>query len=229
MTHWSVGLVLADREARPITGTGILEVALADPAIHGVQVAGSSESDAEGPPRITFELEADDAQTAELLARSVADRMRRAANLEDTELPLAWVAPMEDGPSSSLRFLDEARDCLHSDLFDLAIVAAQIHFELQVRTMLRQAAQERNMEAWLATARNLGSLNNPQSQATVQLLLGTDVKQLPEWAEYLAHVGRRNEVVHQGRAFAEKDAEASIVAVRRMWVELTKAARRKRQ
>ena len=59
----------------------------------------------------------------------------------------------------------------------------------------------------------------------MEVLLGIDPTQTPEWGEYSAHVTRRNGVVHEGQAIGNIDAGRSIAAVEALWTRLTEVAR----
>jgi hypothetical protein len=83
-------------------------------------------------------------------------------------------------------------------------------------------------ERWaerLVKTRGIATLSNDQSKATVQLLLHLDPTSVPEWPYFIAHLQRRNDIVHGGQAVGHDDAAASITAVQQLWVRLSDAAR----
>jgi hypothetical protein len=221
---WSVRLVVEDDDARPMSGA--CSWALSDD-VPRISVGGPSPGEEDEQAHFTVELRASSADAAEDHAQALASRVRRAARLPDAVLPVAWVAPLLDDDVSSHRFLDEAITLLESEQFEMAVVAAHVHFELQVRTLLRRAL-ERDVQRWaerLLKTRGVATLGNDQSLATVELLLGDDVTQAPAWPAFKAHLARRNGIVHEGQVVGRKEAAASIAVVRELWIRLSDAAR----
>ncbi len=139
---------------------------------------------------VTLELRATDADAAEKLAQELVAFSLGEAGLKTSLLPVVWVAPLSEGSESSHRFLEEAKDLFESERYDLAVVAAQIHFELQVRLLLERAATRAD-NRWatrLVKNRRVAALANDVSKASVQLLLGMDVTESRHWPEFSAHL-----------------------------------------
>jgi hypothetical protein len=221
---WSVRFVVEEDDAGPMSGAMSWAASDDVPRL----AIGSPLPGEEGPAHFTVELRASTADAAEDRAKALVLRIRRAARLPDAVLPVAWVAPLLEDEASSHRFLDEAKSLLQSEQFEMAVVAAHIHFELQVRTLLRNAA-DRAQERWaqrFVDTRGVATLGTDQSLATVQLLLGEDVTQAPEWPAFRAHLTRRNAVVHEGQVVGRPEAAASIEVVRELWIRLANAARK---
>jgi hypothetical protein len=152
--------------------------------------------------------------------------MRKAAKLKDAVLPVVWLAPIGQDDASS-RFLDQARTCIQNEDFGLAVIAAQIHFEVQLRALLEEASQKQSTR-WakrLLKERSVAELKRPWSLAAIELLVGVDVTQLPEWPRFQAHVERRNDVAHRGQTIEKERAEDSVNVVQELWVKLSSAAR----
>lgn len=138
-----------------------------------------------------------------------------------------WTAPLRDEEESSHRFLEQAKDLFGTEQFELAIVAAQIHFEMQLRLLLERAAV-RIGTPWarrLTKYSRVATLSGEVSTASVQLLLGADVTASALWPEYTAHLRRRNAIVHEGRTMSPKDAASSIKVVQALWASLAEAER----
>ncbi len=218
---WSVKLRVEEDELGPITG-------MPDPAVirgmRHVRFGGYSSDDVDDPPSVTFELQAPDSAVAEDRAQSVAAQLRRAVKLPEALLPIVWLAPIGADDASS-RFLDEAQDLIHSEQYALAVVAAQIHFEVQLRVLLEEAAGK-DLPRWAARLlkdRGIAELKRPPSLAAIELLLGVDVTQLPEWQRFNAHIDRRNDVVHRGQAVGLNQAKESVAVVRELWTRLADA------
>lgn len=203
-----------------------LDVLPAHDAVIRLIVGGFWEHEAEESPFVTLELRADRADAAEDLAQQLSAFSLRKAGLEAHTLPVVWVTPL-DGEQESHRFLEEAKSLFGGEQFDLAVVAAQIHFELQLRLLLERAAHRTGTKwaARLVKNRRVATLANEISEASVQLLLGIDVTESQYWPEFKAHLSRRNAVVHEGRTMGPKEAEASIKVVQALWATLAQAER----
>lgn len=152
--------------------------------------------------------------------------MRKAANLRD-EIPLiVWLAPASEDYESG-RFLEQAQDLIAGESYGLAVVASQIHFEVHLRELLKEAVRK-EAPRWakrLLEDRGIAELKRAPSLAAVELLLGIDVTQLAEWPRFQAHVDRRNDAVHRGQAVEKEHAEDSVAVVQELWVRLASAAR----
>lgn len=220
---WSVRLVLRRDEARAMCSIDVLP---AHDAIIRLVLGGFWDHEVEESPFVTLELRASNADAAEALAQRLAAFSLREAGLKPHTLPVVWVAPL-DGEQESHRFLEEAKSLFGGEQFDLAVVAAQIHFELQLRLLLERAAHRSGTKwaARLVRNRRVATLANEISEASVQLLLGVDVTESQYWPEFKAHLSRRNAVVHEGRTMGPKEAEASIKVVQALWAHLAQVER----
>ncbi len=106
-------------------------------------------------------------------------------------------------------------------------MAAQILLEVQIRTILSNAAGDSGPD-WadvLLETRGPGNLNNKQTQALIKALLGIDVKQMPEWEAYKRHIVLRNAIVHEGQDAEEEEVRSSVTTVRTICIRLANAAR----
>jgi hypothetical protein len=203
-----------------------LDVLPAHDAIIRLVVGGFWDHEVEESPFVTLELQAESADAAEDLAQQLAAFSLREAGLEAHTLPLVWVTPL-DGEQESHRFLEQAKSLFGDEQFDLAVVAAQIHFELQLKLLLERASRRIGTKwaARLVNNRRVATLSNEISEASIQLLLGVDVTESEYWPEFKAHLSRRNAVVHEGRTMGPKEAEASIKVVQALWATLAQAER----
>lgn len=224
MPQWSVRLVLS-----PALDTAIVpyEEWPIVPELHAMTWGGLAGTGYEDVPYLTFELEAGDADEAEELAQSLARNMLR----DDTAwpsggLPVAWVAPLLEGQDSH-RFLSQAKELYDDERYELAIIAAHVHLEVQMRTLLTMAAdsQPASYARRLLKTSPWSRLTSSGSKAAVEILLGVDPTRMKQWAGLTAHVTRRNAVVHEGVPMNEADARKSLSAVEGFWAELASAAR----
>jgi hypothetical protein len=223
---WSVAFVINEGDFGPLSRQEIFEVMHPD-GVRSISIGRSGLDEPEEVASLKLELQASSAAAAQQRAENLLIQARRAAGLQDEVPSIVWITPLTDDDASSARFLEKAESLLAEGERDLAVVAAQIHLEVQVRTLLSHAA-ERTGPDWagvLMEARGLGNLNNKQTQALIKALLGVNVKQMPEWEAYTRHNVLRNAIVHEGQDAEEEEARSSVATVRALGIRLAKAAR----
>jgi hypothetical protein len=225
LPYWSVRLASDDSENGLLssdhgspTGQGVRSVSL----IGGVV-------DGEEPATITFELEAQDAQWARVLAQHRLGELRRRAGLDARRSPplVVWVARLADEPESSLRFLHQAKDSLDEERFEMAVVAAQIHLEVQVRVLVEMTAEalSSSLLAAVISGQHRWAPHERWLQPILEALFSIKMAACPAWADYIdSHVPRRNAVVHRGQEIDAESAKASLDTVSAFWLWLNKAA-----
>jgi hypothetical protein len=222
---WSVRLVLTAQQDRALVVPHDQWPII--PELHELQLGGLAGAGYEDEPYITFVLSAQQPEEAERLAQSLAYNMRNDAD-SATPLPVAWVAPLRKDDPDSHRFLEQAKELFDEERYDLAVVAAQVHLELQIRTLLERVA-ERGAPGWakrLVKLRPWAALGRSDpAKGVVEALLGIDPSDTPEWPEIAAHFQRRHGVVHEGQQIERGDAFRSIAAVQSFWARLADAAR----
>jgi hypothetical protein len=222
---WSVGLVVDDAEARHLSE---------DPVALYMMRAGEGHFLGFSPPRLDdegfetlrLEVTAGSGGEAESRALNIIYAARRGAKLPDRIVPVAWIAPLNSDQSGK-SYLDQAEDLVIEKQFGLAIVAAEIHLESQTRKIIELAVRRSapTLESVLLQHRNNVRMSHPAGRNMIERFLDLAVTKLPEWEAYLAHLGRRNAVVHSGRSFEEPEAADSVGVVRKIWLRLTEAAR----
>ena len=224
---WSVKLRLADGDLRDLSSLWAPDFA---PNARHIQFGGSEDNPEMDPPSITFELEAASFDDAEEKAQGAVHRMRRAARLPDATHAVVWLAPLGDDDASS-EYLEQAKELVHEERYGLAVVAAQIHFEAQLTALLQEAAGDQPLR-WVARLlkdRRIAELKRDVSFATLEVVLGVDITQAPEWCKFRNHVERRNDVIHKGQTVDRHHAEESIRVVQQLWARLAEAARKHRE
>jgi hypothetical protein len=186
----------------------------------------SGVGESEDVASLKLEIKAPTAVAAKKAAEDLLILGRQAARLPPEVPTVAWVTPLKDDDASSVRFLEKAEWHMDDeDEADMVVVAAQIHLEIQVRTLIEQAAEQDGPE-WidvLMNRRGLGNLNNREVQDLLRALLGIDMTEVPEWEDYKAHNLRRNAIVHEGQNVELAEAEASV-AVRTLCIHMADAA-----
>jgi hypothetical protein len=223
---WSVGLVIDDAESRALAENSVVEYMMEAAEGHVLRFASPRLAEAEEIENLRLEVAASSARGAEERALGIVYRARRAVGLPDRIVPVAWVA-LQGELESGENYLDQAEDLFEGERYGLAIVSAEIHLESQAKTMIEMAVK-REAPSWeevrLQHPNNV-KLRHPAGQKMIQRFLGINVTQLPEWQDFRAHLGRRNEVVHGGKEFGEAEASKSIEVVRKIWLQLADAAR----
>jgi hypothetical protein len=219
---WSVRLLLDEEESVALSHPDTWPI---DHSVERMIIGGFAGDEVEGSPFVTIELRAPSANTAEELAQQLVRASVEEAGRGRVR-PVVWVAPLGDEPDGH-RFLEQAKFLFGSEQFDLAIVAAQIHFELQLRLLLERAAvrADNRWACRLTKNRRVTALGNDVSQASVQLLLGVDVTESQFWPGFKAHLQRRNLVAHEGASMGSNEASASIKVVQALWAQLAEAER----
>lgn len=182
--------------------------------------AGSGES------WLSFDIRARSSRDALNYAQSLVSAVRKEAGLLNDPLNVEWVAAVPDAPDGGMRFFEQARELFDSEMYELSVVAAQIHFEVHVTHLLSQASEKRSgrWAHYLLGHRDSTNLGRDLGQAVIELLLGVQPNQLAEWEPFLAHTRRRNSVVHAGAVVDRDEAAASLDAVHSLWLVLNQAA-----
>lgn len=156
-------------------------------------------------------VEAKDADDATGAASWVLTKARRAAGLS-TERPvvLGYIAPWWRGPASR-HIGKEAVELLKQGRDELAVIRAQTACELLIvetlESLLRMQFPEIEADHLI---RRPATLQDRQSKALLQLLVGKRVQDAPWWPSYVEHRKRRNSVVHDGLTITHEDAQASL-------------------
>ena len=221
-SSWSVRLAVAESDAGPISR----ELAVAwTGEVHRLVMRAGEDGE---PDTVTFELDAANAQAARIVAQHSLGKVRAAAGLPVRESPVLWVAPLLGGSESSHRFLSHAEDLVEENAFDLAVVAAQIHLEVQVATLVRRAiaAHSSPLVHALAERQRGWPPHDRWAQPVLEALFDVRMTTFPRWREYNAHVSRRNDVAHGGQVVDRESATDSLRVVSDLWLWLNEAARR---
>ncbi len=215
-------LSLEEGEAGPISSV----IVYLPREVHGITFGRGAIDEADEPGAFTVEIDGADPDDARVRAQHMLGELQRRAKLPVRQAPVVWVARLSDDNPSSLRFLAEAEDLIGNEHSEMAVVAAQIHLEVQVRVLI-EAAIEASSESALGVVlleRRVWSPHDRFVQAILVALFGVTVKDYPGWGDYMAHVSRRGAVVHRGQAIDADSARASVEAVSRFWLWLNAEA-----
>jgi hypothetical protein len=116
---------------------------------------------------------------------------------------------------------------LHEERFEMAVVAAQIHLEVQVRVLVEMTAEasSSSLLAAVISGQRRWAPHERWLQPILEALFGTRMADCPAWADYIdTHVPRRNAVVHSGQEIDSDSAKASLDTVSAFWLWLNEAA-----
>jgi len=112
------------------------------------------------------------------------------------------------------------------------VVLAQVTIELAITFVVHSLTlrQEPALQAWIEQT-DTGTLSNPRQVALLNALLAPSKDAIdgdPEfWADFKAHIERRNMFIHRGRLPTAEDARASVDLAHRFLdrlLDLTSAA-----
>lgn len=153
--------------------------------------------------------------------------MHTAAGLQGQAARVVWVAPLLPTEGSSHRFLDHARALIENgDGYDLAVVTAQIHLEIQAKILVEAtvASDSSKLTGALLDQRHSWAPHERWARAILEALFEVRMTDYPRWKEYQAHVTRRNDVAHRGQEVDLAAAQESIAVVEDFWLWLNRLA-----
>ena len=218
MPYWSVRLVSGAQD------NGLIPHVRFVPGLRSVVLALGEDDE---PDTATFELQAPDPRHARLAAEHELGEMRRRAGVAQTPSGVISVVPLANEPNSSLRFFEYAKEALQEERFDLAVAAAQIHLEVQVRLLVEMTAESSRsplLEAMISR-QSRWAPHERWLRPILEALFGVRMNECPVWTDYKqAHIARRNAVVHKGHEIDADSARESIDTVSQLWLWLNDAA-----
>lgn len=224
--YWSVRVLVEPGESTAMSGE--LHHAFTSD-VRRLRHSPADSDDFNGPSTITLEIRAPSANAARITAQHLLGEVRRHAGIPVAESRIVWVAPLAPELESSHRFLEAAEELLDGEQYELAVVAAQIHIELHLSTLLRMlvAADESPVARALMASRIEWTQTQPWQRDLFEHLLSVSLpKAFPEWKGYIAHVERRNAIVHRGQVVDRESAKESLQVVSEFWRWLNEAASR---
>lgn len=162
-------------------------------------------------------------EDARTVATEIYARIRELGRLPAAPDPqISLVALVAGVPVDADEHIFEAQRFRDEQRFELAVIEAQIHCEMQVRYFMELvAANHSNVVLALVRNRRTWSLLDQPGQQLFTILLDRRPAEFPQWNEYRLHVNRRNDVAHRGVRVTRDDATASInvVVALRFFVE----------
>jgi hypothetical protein len=221
--RWSVRLALEEAHAGPVSGVAMAAMGA---GVHNISIGRPFIHEEDEPVTFTIELEALSAKDARLIGQHKLGELHKLAGLPVRESPVVWVARLSEEHASSLPYLDQARDFLEGELFEMAVLAAQVHLEVQVRLLVQMTAETLSSPVLDAviSRQNRWAPHERWLRPVLEALFEVKMSDYPRWADYEAHIQRRNAVVHGGQEIDADSARTSLDAVSDFWLWLNTAA-----
>ncbi len=178
LSKWSVRLSLEEREAGPISSVMVYAL---QSDVHGMTIGRRAIDQADEPGAFTVEIDGADPDDARVRAQHLLGELQRRANITVRQAPVIWVARLSDDHPSSLRFLSEAESLIGNEHNEMAVVAAQIHLEVQVRVLVEAAVKAGSKDApgVVLDERRVWSPHDRFVQAILAALFDVAVKDYP--------------------------------------------------
>ena len=219
--YWSVNLLVDAADAGPIGGAmlGLEE------DVRWMRIGRRPLQDEDEPDTVTFELAARDAEHARRRGQQMLATLRALAGLPRGKSTVVWVARLDNQRASSVRFLEQAEELFDEERFAIAVVAAQVHLEVQVKLLAEMASEVASpVLRTVVASQGRWAPHDRWSRSLLEPLLGVQMTDFPDWEGYMAHVTRRNHAAHAGQDIDAESARSSIEVVRALWLWLNDAA-----
>jgi hypothetical protein len=178
-----------------------------------------------GEPTIELYVDAIDPADAQHQAERLYAALRKEGALPPQPEPriVGVFMDTESDPLWLQRF-DEAAEMIEQQRYELAVVAAQIACETEVKAAVEAVADapERSLARMAIDAPRSYSLIDRRARHVFVALLGQDPADECFWQDYRDHVERRNNVLHRGARVIRPDAVDSVKVAEVMvaWVQL---------
>lgn len=164
-------LAITDEEARAITRPDVLPLRR---DVVRLEIGGFLDE----RPYALLGIRADSANSARIEVQHLIGEMLRQVGLDARQADVVWVAPMTETDGDDLRFLEQARELVEEERYEMAVLAAQTHFERQVGTLVALAIQGKPdpLVAALVDKQRSWSLMRPLDRAIVEAALNVSFK-----------------------------------------------------
>jgi hypothetical protein len=181
-----------------------------------------------GEPKVELYVYATDPDDARQQAETLYASMRKEGGLKVEPEPRFVGVYMNAGTDPLwLQHFDEAGDLIQQRRYELAVVAAQIACEIEIKDAIDLAAEapEGSLARMAIEGPRSWSLIDKRAQKVFVAVIGRTPTKEPWWSDYRDHVERRNNIVHRGAKVSETSARRSLEvaeALRRMGQETTR-------
>ena len=165
-----------------------------------------------GEPTLELYFDTDNLDEARSEAEGLYAQMREESRLEAQPARVLGSYFMTGDEPLAEHFVDEAFELLDQQRNELAVVAAQVACEVEIRSAIeRVASAETGSLARIAIdAPSSYSLMDRRARRIFEVVLGAPPTEAPCWQKYAEHVRRRNNIVHRGAQVTHEDADTSV-------------------
>jgi hypothetical protein len=180
-----------------------------------------------GEPKIELYVAAADPADARKQAEDLYAAMRKEGGLPTQPEPRFVGVYMNAGADPPwLQHFDEAADMIEQRRYELAVIAAQIACEIEIRDAIESAvdAPEGSLARMAIDGPRSWSLIDKRAEKIFAAIFRKTPTEEKWWRDYKDHVERRNNIVHRGARAAELDARVSLGVAEDLvdWVQKTR-------
>lgn len=174
-----------------------------------------SRSSVEG---LSFFVQARESADAREQGLRLAGAVLEAAKLDLACARLVAVHQLYPGDDQANELMDTARALLTELRFGLAVVCAQTACEITVRHAITTVVEDDGAEIGTLALQSISkfALMDSASKRMFEYVFGVKPSSLSWWPGYVAHVARRNQVVHLGAVVAEREARDSVAVAEQL-------------
>lgn len=172
-----------------------------------------------GTEGFNFLVEADNAEMARDTGLAHAGRLYAAAHMDSSDLRIVAVRLLHEAQGRADELLELAQSLSAEGHHGLAVVSAQTACEVDLRRAMTSVLTDAFGDDGGQLVRNLVrsfTLMDSGSQHLFRETYGRKPSSYPWWHDYVTHVARRNDVVHNGGYVSAAEAQASISVVQRL-------------
>ena len=180
-------------------------------AFTGPATLRHQDSELSGMEGISLFVQADGSMGARNQGLHLARRLYEAAGVDPARIRIIGVLPVHDGDDRTNELMEVANALIEEGRPELAVVAAQTACEITLRnTFWTVLAGDRENGQLVLNLVQKFALMEPGSKQLFEHVFGVRPASHSWWPEYVAHVARRNQVVHKGAVVAESEARKSV-------------------
>ncbi len=222
-----VEFVIAEGDIPALDYSGPRVIGAANFILYAAPVNPDWEPIPGGEPKIELYVDAVDPADARQQAEDLYAKMRKEGGLPPQPEPRFVGVYMNAGADPLwLQHFDEASDMIEQQRYELAIVAAQIACEIEIKEAVETGvdAPEGSLARMAIDGPRSWSLIDKRAQKVFAAVIGETPTEEDWWRDYRDHVERRNNIVHRGARAAELDARRSLGVAEELvdWVQRTR-------
>jgi hypothetical protein len=182
-------------------------------------------AEGEGDRILAIRVHARVSSEALLEASYVYDKLRAAADLtQEPPVALGYISPSWRQGSVHRQLASEAHELHRQGRHELAIIRIQTACELRIAETVQHLLQDAYPDGPIKPLiRRPATLRDKHTQTLLHLLTGEAVQDSDWWPDYVAHLERRNAIVHSGLEVTWEDASATMAVTNKLYAWLLHA------